>query len=1080
MAQSGDRMMSVFFEASNTKRSDNAGAPITHANVSDSKQRVEAAASRVPLFMLPPHNPQISRDLISRIRNNALTFSGSSKKDEEELSEVMRLLLGNYPQLRSLSFDSMDMGSRRYPFDHRRRSSGVKPFQALGHILKSNATLTSLKIRNENLSEEIKILRDGLIVNKTITSLDLTLSLGGDSAKWIADVVRVNTTITYLCLNNNQMNEEEKEAITQALADNRTLRELELHMCNFKVREGKTIAEALRVQSSLTSLTLCRNELGDEAGEALGKSLETHGTLTMVNLNGTQLGNRAGKALGKALEKNKVLRELNLGENLLGDLEAKSIAEGLASNVTLTILNLAKNKIGLQGGQAIGLALRTNIGLTGLNLGYNNLEVEAGEAIAVGLKDNHELDYLYLGGNELETSVRSIAEALTKNRYLKTLALFNNHLGSEEIKALFETLQENKSLTELSLGGNITKTDEMKAIAEFLRRNQALTTLDLSGNKLWGIADIELLVKGLVENTSLRVLNLDCNMLGVGRLRPLFKALSKNSTNIMSLTLARNNLDSEGETFDLTNVIRRNRTLTSLDLRGNALRWRGYHMGEKPSDILFALKANKTLTSLDLLFEYELRDARPEVVADSKEAKAHLEQNKQKAFRLALQWSQAALILASYKVHEGKAIGNHVVDLIPMILGFAGVSIAPVTRATSTVNTAETLSDMKMQLDVKGQEEQKVMKERAVNALPAPLPTPKNNPPRAQQGFFGSLTSLAFQGLQYVGLVSDNRPNAAASAPVLHRGPAPVRTGTAVITPGMAAAASFAPAPTLARASASASAVTVATATGMASAAVAVPLAFPNPPSASLPAAFNTSKFITTQFFKNSLGEDSTFILASNRQPEKKSVFEECAQAIIQLIEGKFSIPQLDMKENSEKIIAQGDIKGHSEKWAQIRELLRANADSTARRKTLSRLLRRWAIEFIEEHYQDQDYKTIYEIALITDFDSLINEREESFLTSHEFISLKFFSVEDNHFLRGGKKEETLKQWWNDTGAKKYFKAMKGQATSADGEEDWGSEFEVETLSKVLGIPNLVIAHALSRTINAIPNPPHDRFGKKQ
>jgi hypothetical protein len=98
--------------------------------------------------------------------------------------------------------------------------------QALAAVLKENTSITKLDAKNNDIEEdEMEAIMKALETNTTLTWLDLSDNFGRSKGKEIGGMLKANKTLKYLNLNVNQLHDEDCEAVLAGLEANTTLQE---------------------------------------------------------------------------------------------------------------------------------------------------------------------------------------------------------------------------------------------------------------------------------------------------------------------------------------------------------------------------------------------------------------------------------------------------------------------------------------------------------------------------------------------------------------------------------------------------------------------------------------------------------------------------------------------------------------------------------------------------------------------------------------------------------------------------------------------------------------------------------------
>ena len=316
-----------------------------------------------------------------------------------------------------------------------------------------------------------------------------------------------------------------------------TLEHIELTNCDIGPVGAQHLAQALRVNTSVKTLKLSNNhQLDDEGAKALAEMLGGNGaessgtvntTLEHVNLSKCYIGPVGAQHLAQALCVNTSVKTLKLSHNLLDDEGAKALAEMLGGNgaessgtvnTTLEHVNLSKCYIGPVGAQHLAQALCVNTSVKTLDLSRNRLGEEGAKALAEMLGGNGAessgtvnttLEHVDLSNCSIgPVGAQHLAQALCVNTSVKTLNLQVSHLGDEGAKALAEML-----------GGNGAESSGTV--------NTTLEHVNLKGCSI-GPVGAQHLAQALCVNTSVKTLDLSCNLLGDAGEKALAEMLGGN------------------------------------------------------------------------------------------------------------------------------------------------------------------------------------------------------------------------------------------------------------------------------------------------------------------------------------------------------------------------------------------------------------------------------------------------------------------------------------------------------------------------------------------------------------------------
>jgi hypothetical protein len=154
----------------------------------------------------------------------------------------------------------------------------------------------------------------------------------------LAEVIRTTTTLEKLMFQRGAPIALQHDEVVDALANNRTIKILELWAVQRRAVHGG---------------------YRDEGAKAVAAILKENSTIEVVNLKNSHISVEGAKAIAEALKHNKKLRCINLPKNRIGYEGAKAIADALKENTSsLQKLLLGNNNIGEEGGKQILNALQ--------------------------------------------------------------------------------------------------------------------------------------------------------------------------------------------------------------------------------------------------------------------------------------------------------------------------------------------------------------------------------------------------------------------------------------------------------------------------------------------------------------------------------------------------------------------------------------------------------------------------------------------------------------------------------------------------------------------------------------------------
>lgn len=268
------------------------------------------------------------------------------------------------------------------------------------------------------------------------------------------------------------------------------------------------------------------------------------------------------------------LSRLDLSYNLITDDGIDNLCAGLLGRKSLSLqyLVLRGNDIGPRGCDKLCQTLRKCYSLLGLDISQNPLGRVGGLMLVEFLQSCPQLMELHVADTEIDIDVLVATSAvlLTGNSQLKVCNLENPRI---------QTLQE----------------DHTVHLGRMLRVDTHISDIYLGKHRMRDDG-VRQLVSFLLENKTLRVLDLRCNELGAEGARHL-GTLLRTDCQLVQLNLSGNRIGEKGNVNGakaLAEALTSNRMLKHLDLNNNGL------CGEALQLIGAAVDQNSTLQSIAL------------------------------------------------------------------------------------------------------------------------------------------------------------------------------------------------------------------------------------------------------------------------------------------------------------------------------------------------------------------------------------------------------------------------------------------------------------------------------------------------
>lgn len=373
--------------------------------------------------------------------------------------------------------------------------------------------LASLSLRKKDIQFLCKALRTNQSVKTLI--LDDKHILDESYLKFmsiidISDMLKVNTTLTELSLSSfssnsysNALNTKNAISLAQGLADNKTLKILNLKHNNIEAPGVVALAKALMNNPSLHTLQLDDNPIGLEGAKALGELLKHSQSLTVFTVGSSSIiywRDSDG-------DKRPIVPFRKTNGYLIPEAGLDAIIEGLARNGSLQRLGIGADALSTTNITSLAKIIESKPHLAELAL--------------MLYRETWELDSDYFSRSlESNTSLKALSILLASK--------VPNHKTGPNIAALAQALEKNTGLVSLSitvLGGNTLDT---RLLARSLKKNTSLAYLDVSYNKI-DDEGARALAEMLAVNRSLVDLNLEHNEIVEGAVS-LIQSLAKNPT----------------------------------------------------------------------------------------------------------------------------------------------------------------------------------------------------------------------------------------------------------------------------------------------------------------------------------------------------------------------------------------------------------------------------------------------------------------------------------------------------------------------------------------------------------------------
>eukprot|EP00743_Colponemidia_sp_Colp-15_P008495 GILK01009240.1.p1 GENE.GILK01009240.1~~GILK01009240.1.p1 ORF type:complete len:1664 (+),score=377.67 GILK01009240.1:149-5140(+) len=439
--------------------------------------------------------------------------------------------------------------------------------------------------------EKLSILADAIARNQSLVTLTLEAAGVGATAgsQKLMSSLQQHPSLTYLSLGNNTLAVRGCEMLTRSLSlGANSLMFLDLSAN--QIGEGVSCVSAfLRSPNCvLSSLNLSYNFIGPERSKSLSSALLVNSSLKLLKLNNCELKNEGCRYLAAALSRNGSipLVTLELDKNMVTKKGGQFIAELITAPVstkTLSTLSLKGNHIG-EGAEDIAVALAGNTAtaLTSLNLAGSSmhatvptkgLDVRGFDVVLQSIRNSTHLTKLDLSENHLGLRGAGVLASIFRSsggQLLRELKLADNELGPEGLAVLVKGLIQNSTLTSLDLSNNGIGESGSELVSRFLCQPTCAIkelTLCKNGIGLGGCTELGFI---FFHNTVLESLDLSENRIFATGMEHLIKPLRDSKCPLKTLILKSCHLTSMGAQV-ISEQLKANSSLTRLNLEDNQL-----------------------------------------------------------------------------------------------------------------------------------------------------------------------------------------------------------------------------------------------------------------------------------------------------------------------------------------------------------------------------------------------------------------------------------------------------------------------------------------------------------------------------
>eukprot|EP00742_Colponemidia_sp_Colp-10_P009939 GILJ01010878.1.p1 GENE.GILJ01010878.1~~GILJ01010878.1.p1 ORF type:complete len:1327 (-),score=226.61 GILJ01010878.1:92-4033(-) len=264
------------------------------------------------------------------------TLTELNLSENRDLQNSMHLLFTALRDGSCLSLLSLDLSRTGMTYN------GLEIFT--DYMIRKGASLTSLNLSNTTVrSNGLVLLSAALRENRTLTHLDLSSAM-----------------IVY---HETRYRIEGESRVVEAIAADPELQELNIDISRgVNASYGNASGETAETKYDVSTQVLERmtSKVDLEGFNALSQALCENDTLKELSLQFNKLGNLCSRTLARCLQRNRTLEVLDLSHNQIEDEGAMYLANALGENFNLSSLGLRNNAITVTGAQPLWNAIRSN------------------------------------------------------------------------------------------------------------------------------------------------------------------------------------------------------------------------------------------------------------------------------------------------------------------------------------------------------------------------------------------------------------------------------------------------------------------------------------------------------------------------------------------------------------------------------------------------------------------------------------------------------------------------------------------------------------------------------------------------
>ena len=470
----------------------------------------------------------------------------------EAIDELIILLHYN-TELRKLGFSCINLST----------SNTVKIFQEIKNV----SNLMALDISRNNISDgAANELAISLLYCTKLKEINLSCSnLSTSNATKIFKGMKNIANLIAIDLSDNMITDEVADELAIVLFHNNSLQIFNLSS-NYLTSKGCVkVMNGMNNILYLKKLDISENQITCEAADSIASFLSHSIELEELVLSSNNL---CTACLFKRIKTTK-LTKLYIGNNNFTHLATGDIAAALMHNSELEEVDMSGNKFLSDGVLTIFNGMKDILNLKRFNFSQNGITCRAADNIANVLSHNINLQELYLSNNDLQSSgIISLLSRMNNITKMTHLDLSSNNITAKAADNIGIFLRHNDNLIVLDLSKNLIQTTGIRTIFGATNMSYNLRQLNLSGNMLNDeVASVIAML--LLQIPLLEELDLSENSFKAIGAVTVFKAI-QSCPRILKLNMSNNNITDEAGD-DIANVLSTTTTLREVDLDCNML-----------------------------------------------------------------------------------------------------------------------------------------------------------------------------------------------------------------------------------------------------------------------------------------------------------------------------------------------------------------------------------------------------------------------------------------------------------------------------------------------------------------------------